>query len=106
MKLTHLSNQQIIISRPTPVNGSVRNLILATVTVALGHLQPVAPEKVALLGGVFGKTYRIFVEHDIDILEGDQLKDEANNIYTVTKGGITKWQHGAMDYQEVIIQRT
>lgn len=103
MKLTHLSNQRVIISRLMPVGGSSTTLALSTVTFAFGHLQPVAPEKVALIGGVMGKTYKIWVDKGIDIEEADQLKDEQDNIYTVKKGGVTKWQHGAMDYQEVII---
>jgi hypothetical protein len=105
MKLTHLSNQRIIISRLYPVTGS-NKLAMSTVTAALVHLQPVGVEKVQLVGGVPGKTYRIFADGDIDLKEDDQLKDETNNLYTVKKGGVTKWQHGAMDYQEVIIIRS
>lgn len=79
---------------------------MSTVTACLAHLQPVAAEKVQLVQGVPGKTYRIFADADIDMQEGDQLKDETGNIYTVKKGGVTKWQHGAMDYQEVLIIRS
>lgn len=106
MKLTALHNQRVIISRLAAVSGSASKLALSTVTAAFGHLQPVAAEKVQLVDGVPGKTYRIFVDNDIDIQEGDQLKDESNNVYTVKKGGVTKWQHGAMDYQEVLIIRS
>lgn len=106
MKLTHLANQRIIISRLAAVSGGGSKMALSTVTAAYGHLQPVAAEKVQLVDGVPGKTYRIFVDGDVDIQEGDQLKDESGNIYTVKKGGVTKWQHGAMDYQEVLIIRS
>ena len=102
MKLTHLSNQRVIISRLSPVAGSSK-LALTTLTACLGTLQPIAAEKVMLVNGVPGKTYRIFVEHDIDLQESDQLKDEAGKIYTVKIGGITKWQQGTIDYQEVLI---
>ena len=94
MKLTHLSNQRVIISRLLPVSGSSSKLALATVTQALGHLQPVSAEKVGLINGVFGKEYRIYVDHDIDIKEGDQLKDEQDNIYTVSAGIVTGKQIG------------
>lgn len=106
MKLTHLSNQRVIISRLQPYGGTSSRLALSTVTAAFGHLQPVAAEKVQLLQGVMGKTYRIWLDHDIDIRESDQLKDEAGNIYTVRKGGVTRWQHGAMDFQEAIITQS
>lgn len=106
MKLTHLSNQRVIISRLTAVSGTSNRLALSTVTAAFGHLQPVANEKVQLVSGIPGKTYLIFVDGDIDIQEGDQLKDEAANVYTVKKGGVTKWVHGAMDYQEVLLIRS
>lgn len=106
MKLQHLANQRIIISRMQPISGSSAHLAMATVTAAFGHLQPVAAEKVALIDGVMGKSYKIFLDNDVDIQEGDQLVDEQSNIYTVTIGGVTRWRHGAMDYQEVVIQKT
>lgn len=106
MKLQHLANQRIIISRMQAITPGSRNMVLSTVTAALGHLQPVGPEKASLVNGVFGKAYRLFVDNDVDLAEGDQLKDEAGNVYTVRKGGVTRWQHGAMDYQEVVIERT
>jgi len=106
MKLQHLANQRIIVSRLQQVGGSSSKLALATVTAAFGHLQPLAQEKVSLVGGVYGKTYRIFCDNDLDVQEGDQIKDEDGNVYTVRKGGVTRWRHGAMDYQEVLIQRT
>lgn len=106
MKLTHLFNQRVIISRLVPVSGTSSRLALSTVTASFGHLQPVANEKVQQVDGVPGKTYRIFMAGDEDIQESDQLKDEAGNIYTVKKGGVTQWTHGAMDYKEVLIIRS
>lgn len=107
MKLTHLANQRVVICRLLPVSGSSSRLALSTMTAVFGHLQPVAQEKTqSFPGAVPGKLYRIYVDADIDIQEGDQLRDEDQNIYTVRKGGVTRWQHGAMDYQEVFITRT
>lgn len=105
MKLQHLANQRIVVSRLMAV-GSNNKLALSTVTASFGHLQPVANEKVQLVDGVPGKTYLIFVDGDLDIQEGDQLKDESSNVYTVKKGGVTRWKHGAMDFQEVLIIRS
>lgn len=104
MKLTTLANQRVIISRMVAVSGAQE--MLSTVTAAFGHLQPAQGEKGQFVPGVTGKLYKIFLDGDVDILEGDQLKDEDENIYTVKHGGVTRWRHGAMDYMEVYIARS
>jgi hypothetical protein len=106
MKLTHLSNSRIIISRLYPVAGTDNRFALSTVTAAFVNLQPASAEKTAALGGAVGKTYRLFTDFDMDLQENDQLKDEEGNIYTVRRGGVTRWRHGAMDYLEVILQQS
>ena len=106
MKLTHLANERIIISRLTRVTGTSNRSILATVTAALTTLQAIGLEKTLRIGGVPGALYKIFCDGDIDIQENDQIKDEAGNVYTVRKGGTTRWRHGAMDYKEVYITKT
>lgn len=106
MKLTHLSNQRVIISRLQAYSGGGSKLALSTVTATLGHLEPLAPDKAVLIDGVVGKAYRIFVDGAEDIQDGDQLKDESGAIYTVRKGGVSRWQHGAMDFKEVNLIRS
>lgn len=106
MKLTHLSNQRVIVSRLQPVSGGGAKHALSTVTAALAHLEPLSPEKSMAIEGVPGKSYRIFVDHAEDIQEGDQIKDEDGNIYTVKKGGVTKWQMNAISYKEILLVRT
>lgn len=106
MKLQHLANQRVIISRMQRIGGSKSHLALSTVTAAFGHLQPITDQKAELYGGVFGQNYKIWVDAGVDIKERDQLKDEQGNVYTVRKGGVTRWRHGAMDFQEVVIQKT
>ncbi len=103
MKLVHLHNQRVIISRLQPVSGTSNRLALSTVTGINGHLQSMSMDKVMQIQGVPGKTFKIFLEADSDIQDGDQLKDESGNLYTVKKGGITRWAHGAMDFKEVLI---
>lgn len=104
MKLTHLANQKVVISRLVRVSGN--KYALSTVTACLGYLESLAGDKNLVFDGVAGKVYRIFLDKADDIKEDDQLKDELGNIYTVRKGGVTRWQHGAMDYQEVFLTRT
>jgi len=104
MKLTHLANQRMIVSRLVAVSGTSNRLALATTTGYNVHLQAISFEKAQqVIPGVNGKPYKIFVDADYDIREGDQLKDESGNIYTVRKGGVTRWQHGAMDYKEIFV---
>lgn len=103
MKLTHLANKQVVISRLTPVAGTSNRLALSTVTGVGGHLQPIASERSGLFEGVTGKAYKLFVGGDIDIQEMDRLTDSDGKVYTVKKGGVTRWRHGAMDYLEVIV---
>lgn len=103
MKLTHLANQKIVITRLQPISAGSNKLAMSTVTAALVHLQPASPEKTQAIGGVSGKTYRIFTDFDVDLQPHDKLKDEAGNIYEVRTGGVTRWRHGAMDYLEVFI---
>lgn len=106
MKLTHLANQRVVISRLTAVSGAGSKLALATVTFALGYLEPLTLEKTMAVQGIPGKSFRVFLDKADDVKENDQLKDEDGNIYTVRKGGVTRWQHGAMDYQEIWLTRT
>jgi hypothetical protein len=103
MKLTHLANSKIVITRLMPISAGSNKLAMSTVTGALVHLQPASPEKTQAIGGVSGKTYRIFTDFDTDLMEGDKLRDEDGNIYEVRKGGVTRWRHGAMDFQEAFI---
>lgn len=103
MRLTHLANQRVIITRMTAVSGFKQ--AHATVTAAFGHIQPVSAEKTQSIGGVFGKTFRIFMDGDSGIQEGDMLRDEASRYYKVRAGGVSRRTYGAMDFSEVIIEQ-
>lgn len=104
MKLTYLSNQRVIIARLAAVSGN--KLALSTVTAAFVHLQAMEDEKALRAGVVPGKLYHAYLDTGITIKEDDQLKDESGIIYTVRKGGVTRWVHGAMDYQEILLDKT
>lgn len=106
MRLTHLADETIIISRLVAVSGGGNKMALATVTAAVVTLQPLSLEKTIRAGGVPGALYKIFCGNEVSIKEGDQIKDEAGSVYTVRKGGVTRWRHGAMDYQEVYLTKT
>ena len=101
MKFEHLLTHQIIISRMGAVSGD--KIAMTTVTGAYVNLQPLDAEKTSLVGGVYGKTYKIYCDSGLEIKDGDKIKDENDNIYTVAKGGATSRSQGSIEYQELII---
>ena len=104
MKFTHFLTKEIIISRMTAVSGD--KIAMTTVTACMAQLQPLSDEKTQIMGGVFGKTFKIYVDTSIAINVGDRLRDENNNYYTVKKGGVTPRSQGSIDYQLIIIEQT
>lgn len=104
MKLTHWLNKTVIVSRMATVSGDRQ--AMSTVTSTSGHIQPLDAEKLSLVDGVYGKTFRIWVDAGVDIQVGDKLKDEDGNFYKVRKGGVSPRSFGSISYQEVLIEKT
>lgn len=103
MTLTHLATNRVIISRMTAVSG--HKSVLSTVTAAIVNLQPISAEKTALMGGVIGKTFRIYCDSDIDIQEHDKLRDyNSGKLYKVRAGGVTLHSFYATEFNEVLIE--
>lgn len=104
-QLAHLATNKLIISELVTVSGYKQSY--TTVTSCLGALQPLGAEKTNLYNGVMGKTYRIFLDHGIDIGENDKLRDiETGKEYKVVNGGVNRRTQGSTDYKEVIIIET
>lgn len=104
MKLAHLATNYIIITRMVAVGGYKK--ALSTVTGMKCALQPLGAEKTALMGGVLGKTYRIFCDSGVDIQEHDKLRDYmTGDLYKVKVGGVTVHSAGSIEYQEVLIEK-
>ena len=78
----------------------------ATVTADMGHIQPMDLEKGQILDGVFGKTFRLYMDGEVDISEGDRLRDPDNNYYTVVTGGVSRRSFGSFDYKIVVLEMT
>jgi len=104
MKFLNFSNKTVVVSRMTAVSGNVK--VLSTVTSTSGHIQPLDAERIRLIDGVYGKSFRIWVDSGVDIQEGDLLRDEDSNEYKVSKGGVTPRAEGSIDYQEILIEKT
>lgn len=103
MTLTHLATNRVIITRMTAVSGY--KSVLTTVTAAIVNLQPISAEKTALMGGIIGKTFKIFCDSGIDIQEHDRLRDNiSGKEYRVRAGGVTLHSYFATEYYEVLIE--
>ena len=104
MIFKHWLTNTVIISRMTEVSGN--KIALSTVTGTIGHIQPLSAERSSLVGGVYGKTFRIWVERSVDIQDGDLLRDENDIEYKVKKGGVTIRDFASFDYKEVLTEKT
>lgn len=104
MRLTHLLNKRIIVARMAATTG--HKLMYTTVTAEMGHIQPMENYKSELREGVFSKTFRLYMDGDIDIREGDRLKDDSGNFYTVRTDGVSRRTFGSFDYLIVILEKT
>lgn len=101
-QLAHLATNTLVISELTTVSGYKQ--AYSTVTTCLGALQPLSAEKTNLYNGVMGRTYKIFLDHGVDIGENDQLRDvDTGQRYKVVNGGVTRRTSGSTDYKEAII---
>lgn len=105
MIFSNLLNEVITISRLTLVSGTNKS-VMATVTAISVNKQSVSEEKSSLFGGVYGSVYAIYCDITVDIKEGDKIKDEDGNLYSVQKGGVTKFDMGGMEFLKVIIIKT
>ena len=103
MRFEHLLTEEIIISRMASVSGY--KIATSTVTGAFVNLQPLDEKKSSLVNGVYGKTYAIYCDNDLEIKDGDKIKDSNDNYYIVSKGGSTARSQGSIDYKKLIITR-
>jgi hypothetical protein len=104
MRLTHLLSKRVIIARMVSTTG--HKMVYVTVTAEMSHIQPMSNFKSELREGVFSKTYRLYVDGDVDIREGDRLKDEDGNFYTVKNDGVSRRTFGSFDYCIIIIEKS
>ncbi len=105
-KIVHLLSKQIIIARLVPPGADSDKIAFATVTSAMAHIQPSRNAKSSLTEGVHGKLHRLWVDGCADLQDGDRVRDEDNNYYTVADGGVSRRTFGSFDYKEVWLELT
>jgi len=104
MRLIHLLNKQIVIARLVTESGD--KLMFTTVTTEMGHIQPMSDSNREMGDGVFGKTFRLYMDGGVDISEGDLLRDTDNNYYTVRSDGVSRRTFGSLDYLIIVMEKT
>jgi hypothetical protein len=104
MKLTHLLSHRIIVARMVATTG--HKMVYVTVTAEMAHIQPMSNFKSELREGVFSKTYRLYMDGDVDIREGDRLKDDNGNFFTVKNDGVSRRTFGSFDYLIVLLEKS
>lgn len=94
------SSSQIQIYRHKNM-GNDKFVYSATGTVTPADIQPINENRIELVGGRIGKTYVGYVDSDIDIKEGDQIRTGGRKYGVQT---ISKWEGaGLLDHVELIL---
>ena len=98
-RLRNLMSNKIIIARQAATSGI--KMAYLTVTAEFANFQPLGNRNSEIAPGSFSKAVRFYFPGDADVQEGDRLKDDLGNYYTVASGGINRRSHGSLDYLSV-----
>jgi hypothetical protein len=105
MKLAHLLNKQITIARMVTESGD--KLLFTTVTVEMGHIQPMGNSASEVADGVFSKAFRVYMDGCTDVREGDYLRDQSTGDKFIVKAdGVSRRSFGSIDFLIVILEKT
>ena len=105
MSLVHLMTNRVIIARKVTTTGD--RLAYSTVTAEMMNIQPAGDSASEIREGVFGKSFKLYMDGDTDIQEGDRLRDtDTGNIFTVVPDGVSRRTMGSLDFLVVVVQKT
>jgi hypothetical protein len=100
-----LLDSTVNIYRLSQVSGNRSSYTTLTTSIQ-STKQPLGEEKSSFYGGSYGKMYKIFMDVDENVREGDQLRDKDGNIYQVVSGGLEKRTDGFMaDYLGIVVKK-
>ena len=86
-------------------SGNKQSYTTWTTTIETG-IQPIGSEKSGMSGGGSGKMYKLFVDVDTNIKDGDRIKDKDGNWYEVVSGGISNRNDGFIaDYMSIVARK-
>ena len=102
MSFSSLLTKNIKIQRLMTIG--VDKMAYSTVTACSSQIQPLSLEENSLYDGVYGKTFKIFVEADEDLQEGDRIRDvDSGKEYQVKGEGATTRSEGSISYKVAIV---
>ena len=96
-------SKRIYIARLATTSGDKMSFV--TVTSDMAHIQPSDNQNSEISEGVFGKSFRMYMDGDGNLQEGDRLRDEDNNYYTVMADGVSRRTFGSFDYLIVMLSK-
>lgn len=95
------ANNEITIYRARKKAGVDRYAYSATFTGYPADIQPASMERTEFVSGRIGKTFTAFIDANIDIKEGDEVRT-SDKTYSVK--GVSKWSGaGLLDHQELTL---
>lgn len=103
MRLTHLMYNRVVIARLVETSGLKSAYTTTTATYA--HIRPLSGSKTGAREGVYNKLMRFYIAGDIDVQEGDKLRDDNGNYYIVVSGGVNRRTFGSLDFLEVDLEK-
>ena len=104
MRIINLDNN-VQIHRLKSLDGTRQGYTTYTLTMEC-TIQPSGDSNTGMAGGGSGKNYRIFLDVDKNIQEGDKLKDKNGNWYKVAAGGVENRNDGLIaDYMVITAQK-
>lgn len=100
-----LLDRYVKILRLSQVSANRTSFTTYTTTID-STIQPLGDSKSGLAGGSFSKMYKIFMDVDMDVKEGDRVKDASGNIYQIEAGSLENRTDGFMaDYLEFVAKK-
>jgi hypothetical protein len=100
MTIRRFFNQNIIIQRLT-AGANDKSSFQSTATVE-GHIQELSAQESIARDLVYGRTWQAWFDIDVNIVEGDRIRDEDGTEYTVKD--ITKKDYGTNQHLDVILE--
>ena len=102
MTFVNLRTKEITISRLQTVSGTMKKS-MTTVTADYANIQPASTKKSLEVTGAVGKLYELYVDVNLDIQDGDRIKDDDGIEYEITAGGVNNFDFGLMvQHKEVL----
>lgn len=69
-------------------------------------IQPLGDEKSSMAGGSYGKMFKIYLDADSGVKDGDKIKDKDGNWYEVVAGGVENRNDGFIaDYMGLTVKK-